>query len=140
MYLKFTGARCWHVFRHTFVTNRTGFHELGGDLGQLSIAQLDFTRVNRLMSASGTPIDFQYCRRTIVNVGFRDPLHNSGATVAGGSGWAARRLFASNSPAIGKKNNAVDRLSPHDHRPQGVVQRVPRDPPHLPTGQRTTLR
>ncbi len=43
-----------------------------------------------------------------------------------GSRWAARRLFAVNSPAIGKKNNAADRSSPRNHRPQGVMQRVPR--------------
>ncbi len=55
----------------------------------------------------------------------RDPLHNSGEAVAVGSGWAARRLFAGNSPAIAKKNNAADRPSPADHRPQGVMQRVP---------------
>jgi len=55
----------------------------------------------------------------------RDPLHNSGEAVAVGSGWAARRLFAGNSPAIGKKNNAADSPSPADHRPQGVMQRVP---------------
>ena len=61
-----------------------------------------------------------------VSVGPRDPLHNSCESVAAGSGWAARRLFAANSPAIGKKNNAADRPSPADHRPQGVVQRVPR--------------
>ena len=58
--------------------------------------------------------------------GPRDPLHNSGEAVAVGSGWAARRLFAANSTAIGKKNNAADRPSPVDHRPQGVMQRVPR--------------
>ena len=72
MYLKFTGTRCWRVFRHTFVINRTGFHETGGDSGQLSTAQLDFTRLNRHMSVSGTPTDLQYCRQTIVNVGFRE--------------------------------------------------------------------
>ena len=55
----------------------------------------------------------------------REPLHNSGEAVAVGSGWATRRLFAANSMAIGKKNNAVDRPSPADHRPQGVVQRFP---------------
>ena len=33
----------------------------------------------------------------------RDPLHNSCESVAAGSGWAARRLFAVNSPAIDKK-------------------------------------
>ena len=55
----------------------------------------------------------------------RDPLHNSGAAVACGSGRAARCLFAANSTAIGKENNAVDRPSPRDHRPQGVMQRVP---------------
>ena len=44
----------------------------------------------------------------------RDPLHNSGEAVAVGSGWAARRLFAANSTAIGKKNNAADRPSPAD--------------------------
>ena len=36
-----------------------------------------------------------------------------------------RRLFAANSPPIGKKNNEVDRPSPRDHRPQGVMQRAP---------------
>ena len=55
----------------------------------------------------------------------RDPLHNSGGAVVRGSGWAARRLFAANSIAIGKKNNAADRPSPRYHRPQGVMQRVP---------------
>ena len=54
----------------------------------------------------------------------KDPLHNSGEAVAVGSGWAARRLFAANSTAIGKKNNAADRPSPVDHGPQGVMQRV----------------
>ena len=44
--------------------------------------------------------------------------------MAAGSGWAARRLFAVNSPAIGNKNNAADRPSPVDHRPQGVMLRV----------------
>ena len=38
---------------------------------------------------------------------------------------AARRLFAVNSTAIGKKNNPADRPSPADHRPRGVMQRVP---------------
>ncbi len=56
----------------------------------------------------------------------RDALHNSGGTVVRGSGWAARRLFAANSIAIGKKNNAADRPSPRYHKPQGVMQRVPR--------------
>ena len=54
----------------------------------------------------------------------REPLHNSGEAVAVGSGWATRRLFAVNSMAIGKKSNAVDRPSPADHRPKGVMQRV----------------
>ncbi len=64
----------------------------------------------------------------------RDPLHNSGEAVAVGSGWAARRLFAGNSPAIAKKNNAADRPSPADHRPQGVMQRVPMVPSVLDLG------
>ena len=69
--------------------------------------------------------------------GARDPLHNSGGTVVRGSGWAARRLFAANSPAIGKKSNAADRPSPRYHRPQGVMQRVPRGrPSHQPTRAR----
>ena len=60
----------------------------------------------------------------------RGPLQPSGAVAvaaaaaAGGSGWAAWGLFASNSPVIKKKNNAMDRPSPHQHRPQGVTQRV----------------
>ena len=58
----------------------------------------------------------------------RDPLHNSCESVAAGSGWAARRLFAVNSPAIDKKNNAADRPSPADQRPQGVMQWVPSFP------------
>ena len=36
---------------------------------------------------------------------FKDPLHNSGAAVAVGSGWAARRLFEANSGAIGEKSD-----------------------------------
>ena len=56
----------------------------------------------------------------------RDALRNSGEAVAVGSGWAARRLFAANSTAIGKKNNAADRPNPADHRPQGVMQSIPR--------------
>ena len=44
--------------------------------------------------------------------------------MAAGLGWAARRLFAVNSPAIDKKNNAADRPSPVDHRPQEVMQRA----------------
>ena len=51
---------------------------------------------------------------------------DSFGTVVRGSGRAARRLFAANSPAIGKKSNAADRPSPRHHRPQGVMQRVPR--------------
>ena len=65
----------------------------------------------------------QSCNHTF-SVFLKDPLHNSGGTVVRGSGWAARRLFAANSPAIGKKNNAADRSSPRSHRPQGVMQRV----------------
>ncbi len=42
------------------------------------------------------------------------------------SGRAARRLFAANSTAIGKENNAADCPSPRNHRPQGVMQRVPK--------------
>ena len=44
----------------------------------------------------------------------RDLLRNSGGTVAVGSGCAARRLFAANSPAIDKKSDAVARPSPAD--------------------------
>ena len=40
--------------------------------------------------------------------------------------------FLANSTAIGKKNNAADRPSPADRRPQGVMQRFPR-----PGDQRT---
>ena len=39
----------------------------------------------------------------------RDALYKSGEAVAVGSGWAARRLFAVNSTAIGSKKNAADR-------------------------------
>jgi len=67
-------------------------------------------------------------QRDVNDLGPRDPLHNSGEAVAVGSGWAARRLFAGNSLAIAKKNNAADRPSPADHRPQGVMQMVPRLP------------
>ena len=62
------------------------------------------------------------CTVNILTV--KDPLHNSCESVAAGSGWAARRLFAVNSPAIDKKNNAADRPRPVDHSPQGVMQRV----------------
>ena len=41
-----------------------------------------------------------------------------------GAGWDARRLFAANSTAIGKKSNGADRPSPADHRPQGVMQSI----------------
>lgn len=34
--------------------------------------------------------------------------------------------FLANSTAIGKKNNVADRPIPADHRPQEVMQRVPR--------------
>ena len=57
---------------------------------------------------------------------FKEPLHNSGEAVAGGSGGAARRLFAANSRAIGKKNYAADyplQGTATDHRPQAVMQR-----------------
>jgi hypothetical protein len=37
-----------------------------------------------------------------------------------------KAYFAGNSRAIGKKNNAADHPSPADHRPQGVMQRLPR--------------
>ena len=66
----------------------------------------------------------------------RDALHNSGEAVVGGSGWAARRLFAVNSTAIGKKNNAADRPSPANHSPQGVVQSIPGDAPSEPSAYR----
>jgi hypothetical protein len=46
--------------------------------------------------------------------------------VACGLGRASRLFFTANSTAIGKKNNAADRLRPCDHRPQGAMQRVPR--------------
>ena len=59
----------------------------------------------------------------------KEPLHDSGEAVADGSGWVARRLFAANSRAIGKKNNAAGRPSPADHRPQGVTQRFLRQCP-----------
>ena len=42
----------------------------------------------------------------------RDPLHNAGGTVVRGSVWAARRLFAADSMAIGKKNNASGEPAP----------------------------
>ena len=54
-----------------------------------------------------------------------NPLQNSGESVPVGSRWVARRLFAVNSTAVGKKNNAVDRPSLDDLRSQGVMQRVP---------------
>ena len=54
----------------------------------------------------------------------KDLLHNSCEPVAVGSGWAARRLLAAYSSAITKKNNAVDRPSPAEHRSQRVMQRV----------------
>ena len=54
-----------------------------------------------------------------------NPVHHSGESVAAGPGWDARRLFAANSPAIGKKSNAADRPSPADCGPQGVMQRFP---------------
>ena len=57
--------------------------------------------------------------------GARDALHNSGEAVAVGSGWAARRLFAASSSAIGNKNNAGYRPSLANHRSQSVVQSVP---------------
>jgi hypothetical protein len=38
----------------------------------------------------------------------------------------ARRLVAGNSPAMDKKSHVANRPSPFDHRPQRVVQRVPR--------------
>src|SRR3989344_584968 len=47
-----------------------------------------------------------------------------------GSGWGTRHLFAANSRAIGKKSNAVDHPRPRYHRPQGVVQVIPRARPH----------
>src|SRR2546422_332312 len=36
-----------------------------------------------------------------------------------------KACFAANSPAIGKKYNAVDRPNPRDHGPRGVVQSFP---------------
>ena len=58
------------------------------------------------------------------NTWTRGLVYHSDGPVASGLGWAARRLFAANSPAIGNKSNAADRPSPLDHRPQGVMQRV----------------
>ena len=54
----------------------------------------------------------------------KDLLHNFCETVTRGSRWAARRLFAANSPPIGKKNNEAERPSPRDRRLQRVMQRV----------------
>ena len=58
-------------------------------------------------------------------VSIRDPLYYSGEAVVVGSGWATRRLFAALQHGVAKKNNAVDRPNPANHRPQGVMQRVP---------------
>jgi hypothetical protein len=41
-------------------------------------------------------------------------------------GKGRKASFLANSTAVGKKNNAVDRPSPCDHRSQGVLQRVPK--------------
>ena len=41
-------------------------------------------------------------------------------------GMGYKAVFAANSSAIGKKSNAVDRPSPRCHRPQGVMQAIPR--------------
>ena len=54
-----------------------------------------------------------------------DALHYSCVTLASGLGRDARRFFEANSTAIGEKNNAADRPSPLDHRPQRVMQSVP---------------
>ena len=61
-------------------------------------------------------------------------------SVAAGSGWAARRLFVANSTAIGKKNNAADRPSPVDHRPQRLMQRVFEGSAHANTQLQVALR
>ena len=55
----------------------------------------------------------------------RDGLHNPRESVVVGVGMATRRLFTTNSSAIGKKSNAVDRPRPRYHRPHGVVQAIP---------------
>ena len=57
----------------------------------------------------------------------REPLNNYGESVAVGSGWDARRLFAAHSGAMGQKSNAADRPRPADRRAPRVVQRLPRD-------------
>jgi hypothetical protein len=77
------------------------------------------TKFNEINSREYLNSEIKYYLSAVKN-----PLHNSGEALVCGSRWAARRLFAVNSPAIGKKNNAADRSSPRHHRPQGVIQRV----------------
>ena len=55
----------------------------------------------------------------------RDGLHNPREAVTVRIGMGYKAFFAANSPAIGKKNNAVDHPRPRYHRPQGVVQAIP---------------
>ena len=43
--------------------------------------------------------------------------------------------LAANSRAIGKKSNAADCPRPRYHRPQGVMQDIPRDPLHELNGK-----
>ena len=54
----------------------------------------------------------------------KDALHNSCEAVVARIGMGYKAFFAANSPAIDKKNNAVDRPSPCCHSPQGVMQSI----------------
>ena len=51
-----------------------------------------------------------------------DAPHDFGKAVAETSGWAARRLLASNNSAIDKKINEKAHPSQHHHGPQVMIQ------------------
>ena len=56
----------------------------------------------------------------------RGDLHNPREAVVARIGMGHKASFLANSRAIGKKSNAVDRPRPRYHRPQGVVQVIPK--------------
>lgn len=99
------GYKCNQTCLHCHVNagpNRTEM--MDADTVQLVLDVLRERRLTTLDLTGGAPE---------LNEHFRDLVRG------------ARRLFAANSPTIGKKSNAADCRRPCYHRPQGVMQGIP---------------
>ena len=80
-------------------------------------------RAGAALVGAASPVATANAQREITPVW--DDLHNPRASVVVRIGMGRKASFAANSPAIGKKSNAVDRPRPRCHRPQGVMQVIP---------------